>query len=82
MHELEATILHFVVGRGADKSTCPSEIARAVDPRDWRRFMPAVRAEARALALVGKLRVTQGERTLDPEAEWHGPIRLRQPVVG
>lgn len=72
-----ATILALVRKRGADKSACPSEVARVVAPEDWRSHMAGVRAAARDLAKAGQLRITQGNESLDAEGEWRGPIRLR-----
>ena len=72
-------ILSLVGGRGAGKSVCPSEVARALAPDDWRAHMDGVRAEARVLAKAARLRVTQGHKTLTPDGAWKGPIRLRLP---
>ncbi|PPK71471.1 DUF3253 domain-containing protein [Actinokineospora auranticolor] len=73
---LRAAILALVSGRGAASSTCPSDAARAV-AEDWRDLLDEARDVARQLARSGVVRVTQRERVLDPEGEWHGPIRIR-----
>ncbi|WP_328457272.1 MULTISPECIES: DUF3253 domain-containing protein [unclassified Amycolatopsis] len=73
---LRATMLALTLGRGADRSTCPSDAARAVAD-DWRPLLPRARDVARELARAGEVRVTQGDRTLDPDGEWRGPIRIR-----
>jgi hypothetical protein len=63
-------------------SICPSEVARALDPTDWRTLMPSVRAVAAQRALDGAIRITQGDRTVDPHdvlaARTRGPLRLRR----
>ena len=63
---------------GADASVCPSEVARALSPDDWRSLMEPVRAGAVALAREGRLRITQ--RGVEVQAgPLHGPIRLSLP---
>ena len=71
-------ILALLHERGAGKSICPSEAARALDPDDWRARMDAVRDEAAAMARRGELIITQGDAVLEPDA-LRGPIRLRLP---
>jgi hypothetical protein len=61
--------------RGPDKTFCPSEIARRLDPDDWRERMPEIRAVAARLVQSGQLRCTQSGKDADP-ATAHGPIRL------
>ena len=78
MSALETHILNHVAARGADKSVCPSEVARAVFPADWRVRMEDVRQAARVLAKAGQIHVTQGDNVLDPEEAWVGPVRLRR----
>jgi hypothetical protein len=74
---LRAAILSLAEARGDAASFCPSEAARAVDPRRWRALMPAVRAAAAALAAEGRIRVLQKGRPADPLTA-RGPIRLRR----
>ncbi|WP_370964658.1 DUF3253 domain-containing protein [Amycolatopsis sp. cg9] len=73
---LRAAILALAAGRGAGSSTCPSDAARAVAD-DWRPLLPRARELARELARDGRVRITQGDRVLDPGGEWRGPIRIR-----
>lgn len=61
-------------------SICPSDAARAVAPQDWRTLMPEVRRVAAALAVAGRVEITQGGIALDPTQPWRGPIRLRLPL--
>lgn len=75
---LTAEILRQTQARGPEKSICPSEVARALDPGDWRRHMHAVRAAAAALAAAGQVDILRKGKPIAPEA-MHGVIRLRQP---
>lgn len=75
--EIAACILALVARRGAGKTICPSEVARALRS-DWRALMPAVHAVACDLAARGEVTVTQSGRAVDP-ASARGPIRLGVP---
>lgn len=75
---IEAEIFALLERRGAGKSICPSEAARAL-AEDWRPQMEAVRVVARRLAREGRLRITRGDHTLSPDQPFGGPIRLRLP---
>jgi hypothetical protein len=72
-------ILRQTAARGADKSICPSEVARALAPEDdaWRRLMGAVRATAIRLAREGQVEVLRKGKPVDSAAEIRGVIRLR-----
>lgn len=72
--DIEAAILDAVAARGAGRSICPSEVARALD-EDWRALMPQVRAAAARLSAAGRLRVTQRGAAVDALTA-RGPIRL------
>jgi len=76
---IAAEILRQTAARGADKSICPSEVARALAPEDdaWRRLMGAVRATAIRLAREGQVEVLRKGKPVDPAAEIRGVIRLR-----
>ncbi|MDQ7807867.1 DUF3253 domain-containing protein [Amycolatopsis sp. A133] len=73
---LRAAILALAAARGEGSSTCPSDAARALAD-DWRPLLPQARELARELARAGEVRLTQGDRLLDPDGEWAGPIRIR-----
>lgn len=75
---LAAAILELLAQRRPGASICPSEVARAEAPDDWRPLMPRVREAAARLAAAGRLRVTQGEHTVDARTA-RGPLRLRLP---
>ncbi|WP_263380605.1 DUF2256 and DUF3253 domain-containing protein [Granulicella paludicola] len=78
--ELEQTILRLLVERGAGKTICPSEAARAVAPGEeraaWEPLMEPARSAARRLVAEGKLVIVQGGRVVDGSTA-KGPIRLR-----
>ena len=76
--QIARTILALLQARGPDKSVCPSDVARALDPADWRDLMEPVRVVARKLVTKGKLRITQKGKEVDP-ATARGAIRLRLP---
>jgi hypothetical protein len=70
-------ILAQTAARGAAKSICPSEVARALEPEDWQKLMPRIRREAAVLAREGRIEILRKGKPLDPEAEIRGVIRLR-----
>jgi hypothetical protein len=76
--ELSRAIAEAVAER-APGTVCPSEVARALWPADWRAHMDEVRDAAHALADRGELEVTQGGTVVDGRAA-RGPVRLRRPA--
>jgi hypothetical protein len=77
--ELEKVILRLLTERGAGKTICPSEAARAVGGEDralWEPLMEPVRAAARRLVVEGKIMITQGGVVVDGSTA-KGAIRLR-----
>jgi hypothetical protein len=78
--EIAAAILTLVEARGADKSICPSEVARALDP-SWQRLMTPVRRAAIGLALAGRIDILRKGKPVDP-VDVRGVIRLRLHVPG
>lgn len=76
---IRRTILRLCRARGAHKTICPSEAARAIagdDPQAWRRLMKPVRAAAVAMARAGEIEITRKGRPVDPDA-FKGVYRLR-----
>lgn len=67
----------LLAARSADASICPSEVARRLSPDDWRALMARVREVASDMARAGRVRITQGDRAIDPDAAPRGPIRIR-----
>lgn len=70
-------ILALTAARGAEKSICPSEVARALSPEDWRPLMARIRREAAALAQEGRIDILRKGKPVDPATEIRGVIRLR-----
>ena len=74
------TILRLVTERGAAKSICPTEAARALDdgatPDGWRSHLSEVRRVARTLAQAGRIDILRKGRPIAVE-EIRGVIRLR-----
>jgi len=68
-------IIRQTEARGAARSICPSEIARALDP-DWRRLMTAVRRAAADLAATGRIDILRKGKPIPPQ-DMRGVIRLR-----
>lgn len=76
--ELEQAILTLLGQRARGASICPSEVARARQPENWKPLMEPVRQAARRLAARGQLLITQKNQTVDPH-DFRGPVRLRLP---
>ena len=69
--ELAAKIRELLNARSAESSICPSDVARAAAPDNWRPLMEPVREAAH-----GEVQITQGGEVVDPESV-RGPIRIR-----
>jgi len=76
-NRLEAEITEQVTARGAGKTICPSEVARAL-AEDWRGLMVDVRGVAGEMVARGEIVVTQKGRVIEIETA-RGPIRLGLP---
>lgn len=76
---VRAEILKQVSAR-TGRSACPSEVARALAPDDWRPLMTMVRNVAAELQEAGLIRVTQKGREVDLNTAC-GPVRLAEPQV-
>ncbi|EEN86978.1 MULTISPECIES: DUF3253 domain-containing protein [Rhodococcus erythropolis group] len=74
--ELTAKIRELLSARSAESSICPSDVARAAAPDDWRPLMEPVREAARHMVADGEVQITQGGEVVDPESV-RGPIRIR-----
>jgi hypothetical protein len=75
---IEALLLDLVDARGAGKTICPSEVARALRPDDWRAWMERVRQAARRLVARGELAIYQRGHVVDPDHA-RGAIRIGRP---
>ncbi|MCZ9631165.1 DUF3253 domain-containing protein [Rhodococcus sp. BH5] len=74
--ELAAKIRELLNARSAESSICPSDVARAAAPDNWRPLMESVREAARHMVADGEVQITQGDEVVDPESV-RGPIRIR-----
>ncbi|MBV9804761.1 MAG: DUF3253 domain-containing protein [Solirubrobacterales bacterium] len=68
-------ILELLAQRGEDKTICPSEVARALDPQNFRAHMSSVRSAAHTLVEEERIEVTQGGAVVDIRTA-RGPVRL------
>ena len=57
-------------------TACPSEVARALDEKEWAKHMQPVRDAAARLAKRGRIDVLQRGKKVEPKTA-RGPIRLR-----
>lgn len=73
---IEASILALTAARGCDASICPSEVARALRPEDWRPLMGRVRAVAVRLVSAGRIEILRKGKPV-PAGAVRGVIRLR-----
>lgn len=76
-----ATAILELLQRRGGTSICPSDVARAEEPRGWRAHMDVVRTVARHLARRKLLLITQRGKTVDPGVPPKGPIRLSVPAA-
>ncbi len=82
--QAEVVILRLVAQRGADKSICPSEAARALDTA-WQGQLTLVRRAAVRLALAGRIHILRKGQPVDPQLLLKGAVkgvirlRLRPP---
>lgn len=73
---LTSKIRELLSARSADSSICPSDVARAMKPDDWRPLMDPVREAAAALVDAGEVEITQKGEVVDLGTV-RGPIRIR-----
>ncbi|SUE44320.1 DUF3253 domain-containing protein [Roseomonas gilardii] len=70
------SIRRLATQRGAEKSICPSEVARELGGESWRGLMRPVRDTAMELARQGEIEVLRKGKPVEP-GEVRGVIRLR-----
>lgn len=75
---VEAEIERQARARGPGRTLCPSEVARALAPEDWRPLMHPVREAAARLALAGRVGIFRKGKPITPD-EMHGVVRLGLP---
>lgn len=76
---IETAILNKIAGLEPGKSIEPAEVAKELQPEQWQRMLPKVRALALSLMRQGKLTITKKGKPVDPNA-MKGVIRLRLPT--
>jgi hypothetical protein len=74
--KITTSILSTAIHRGAEKSTCPSEIARLLFPKDWREHMKDVLDVAIDLHNKGSIVITQKGKPIDVK-DFKGPVRIK-----
>jgi hypothetical protein len=75
---IAGTLLDLVAARGAGKTVCPSEVARALGgphPDGWGPLMQPVRRVAVRLAKAGRIAILRKGRPVDPD-DFRGVYRL------
>lgn len=73
--QIRDELLRQVEARGAGKSICPSEVARALAP-EWHGLMNRIRAVAAGLSREQRIDILRKGKPVEPEA-MKGVIRLR-----
>jgi hypothetical protein len=79
---IEETLLAMVDARGADKTVCPSEVARALGgphPDGWGPLMKPVRRVAVRLTRAGRVAILRKGRPVDDPEDFRGIYRLGLP---
>lgn len=76
---LDELILDLVEERGADKTVCPSEVARAKRDENWQQLMGEIRVRAVKLAKAGKISIYRKGKPADPD-DFKGVYRLGFPA--
>ncbi|KMO39948.1 hypothetical protein VQ02_08875 [Methylobacterium variabile] len=81
-YELELTILRLVTDRGADKTVCPSEVARALGgphPDGWGPLMQPIRRQAVRLMKEGRIAILRKGKVVPDPDDFRGVYRLSLP---
>ncbi len=73
MTDARATTLDILARRAAGATICPSEVARALSPDDWRSMMPSVHAAVDELVRDRSVRLSWKGK---PLATRSGPYRI------
>jgi len=76
IEDISTTIVSVATGRGPEKSTCPSEIARMLFPENWRSKMKDVVDAAIDLHNQGLVVITQKGIPVDVN-HIKGPVRIK-----
>ncbi|WP_031428605.1 DUF3253 domain-containing protein [Flavimarina sp. Hel_I_48] len=77
--QIRESHIEFAESRGLEATYCPSEVARKINPENWRDLMDTVREVADELVDDAVLVVMQkGKIIQDSASNASGPIRLRK----
>ncbi|PZU74481.1 MAG: DUF3253 domain-containing protein [Brevundimonas sp.] len=74
---IETAILNKIASLEPGKSIEPAEVAKELQPEQWQRMLPKVRAIALHLMRQGRLTITKKGKPVDPD-NFRGVTRLRQ----
>jgi hypothetical protein len=74
-HQIRDELLRQVEARGAGKSICPSEVARALAP-EWQGLMTQIRSVAILLSREQRIEILRKGKPVEPDGV-KGVIRLR-----
>jgi hypothetical protein len=73
---VEETLLALLSQVREGESISPNDVAKAVDPENWRRELPKVKAVAIGLARQGRIDLLRKGKPADPD-DVRGIYRLR-----
>lgn len=76
---IEAEIFNQLAALAPGKSIEPADVAKVLQPEQWQRQLPRVKAVALGLMRQGRLTITKKGKPVDPSAV-KGVIRLRLPT--
>jgi len=74
-------ILGLTIARGAGKTICPTDAAKAVSESEWRKVLPDVRAEAVRLHKAGTISIYRKGKPVEDPDTFKGVYRLGLPAV-
>ena len=73
---IRSRIMALLSAHGPDRSATPTDVARELDPENWRRYLKPVRHAAADLARAGQIEILRKGKRVDPD-NVRGVIRLR-----
>jgi hypothetical protein len=74
--QIRSRIMALLTARGPDRSARPMDVAKELDPDQWRQHLKAIREEAIGLAREGKIEILRKGKRVEPD-NVRGVIRLR-----
>lgn len=77
--EIRQIIVDLTRARGPDKSICPSEAAKAINPDEqiWRSYLKTIRRTAIDMAQNEEIHITRKGKIQNPHEDIKGVIRLK-----